>query len=219
METSEGEKGEFEPSSRTKLAEEKLKLAQAKLIEAKEAKTKRDAADQGTAFDPMDLKESEANKISPPNDLATVAAVAAAGVATIGFDTMVMDGSLGMLGLAVGATALAANANNETAVGRGILAVGDMATGVLDATIGNEKKKEEEAAAAKAADELETPEVTWSQVTAAAKAADAAATTKAQTVQEVQKAETDEPVTARVEAAITTAADTTQPWPQRRCPM
>ena len=97
---------------------------------------------------PEAQKEKEAewkNTATTNEDLAAAAAVAVAGVTTLGVDMLAMDGTLGLLGLAVATAAVAANANNETTVGRGLLAVGDMATGVLDATIGNEKKKREEA--------------------------------------------------------------------------
>ena len=98
---------------------------------------------QTSPLDPLDLLQLD--RASPPSDdLKAAAAVAVAGVAALGVDFMAMDGTLGMLGLALATTAVAASANNETAVGRGLLAVGEVATTVLDATIG---KKEEGAVA------------------------------------------------------------------------
>ena len=77
--------------------------------------------------------------VSDASDLAASAAVAVAGIAALGVDTLALDGSMGLLGLATVAATVAANANPDTDVGRGLLAVGDMATGVLDKTIGRHR--------------------------------------------------------------------------------
>lgn len=81
---------------------------------------------------------------APSDDLKAAAAGLAAGVAMLGVDMFAMDGTLGALGLLLATGVVTASANNDTAVGRGLLAVGDAATSVLDATIGKKEEKEEE---------------------------------------------------------------------------
>jgi hypothetical protein len=56
---------------------------------------------------------------------------------------LAVDGSLGLMSLALATGVVAANANNDTAVGRGLLALGDAVSNVLDNTIGNAKKTRE----------------------------------------------------------------------------
>jgi hypothetical protein len=70
--------------------------------------------------------------------------VAAAALSTLGMDALLaVDGSLGLMSLALATGVVAANANNDTAVGRGLLALGDAVSNVLDNTIGNAKKTRE----------------------------------------------------------------------------
>ena len=101
----------------------------------------RDSAESGDQESPT---ESTVRKEASAEDLKAAAAIAVAGLATTGIDMLAMDGAMGMLGLVVATTAVAATANNETAMGRGLLAMGEVATGVLDATLGSHKAKKAE---------------------------------------------------------------------------
>eukprot|EP00900_Chrysochromulina_parva_P016216 jgi/Chrpa1/24596/Chrysochromulina_OHIO_Genome00016563-RA len=75
---------------------------------------------------------------------AAAGVVAAAALSTLGMDALLaVDGSLGLMSLALATGVVAANANNDTAVGRGLLALGDAVSNVLDNTIGNAKKTRE----------------------------------------------------------------------------
>lgn len=75
--------------------------------------------------------EPAGSEVVPATPDSALAYAALAGVATIGWDLLAVDTTIGLLGIAATAAALAANADNQTAIGRGFKALGDVANDVL----------------------------------------------------------------------------------------
>jgi len=80
---------------------------------------------------PLDALWDDESEVVPATPDSALAYAALAGVATIGWDLLAVDTTIGLLGIAATAAALAANADNQTVIGRGFKAFGDVANDVL----------------------------------------------------------------------------------------